>query len=198
MAKSVADKIEETNSSKQVSTTKPKSSTRSLNDLITITIDTALNERPENAHILCNISPVPVLWNEQYKAYYKYLYVIKTEHRIPLLELPLDPRLQEDLDILEVGQYLRCPTHSVALNVRSRLAVGTGEMTRVVEVGMIPKFRAKYAANDKKAEEKVKVENKSHGVGDWLKCKERKEGGVCDCVLDSRTVWDERYNVRVN
>jgi len=93
---------------------------------------------------------------------------------------------------------MKCPTHSVALYVRDRLAVGTGKTVRVVEVDMIPKYRAKFAANTKKAEEKGKEENRSHGVGNWLKCKGRKEGGACDCVFDQRTVWDERCNVKIN
>jgi hypothetical protein len=198
MAKYVATKVEEYDTSKPAAPTKPKPSTRSLHDTITIAINAAIRERREDAHILITISPVPVLWNEQYKPYFKYLYLLNTEHRIPLLELPLDPKLQEDLDFLEMQQYMKCTTHSVGIYVRDRLAVGSGESVRVVEVDMIPKYRAKDAANEKKAEEKGKVENGKHGVGNWLKCKGRKEGGVCDCVLEPRTVWDETCNVKIN
>lgn len=198
MANFVASKVEEYDPSKQAPTTKPKTSTRSLHDTITIAIKAAIQERREDAHILITISPTTVLWNEQYKPYFKYLYLINTEHRIPLLELPLDPKLQEDLDFLEMQQYMKCTTHSVAIYVRDRLAAGTGETVRAVEVDMIPKYRAKHAANEKKAEEKGRMENKSHGVGNWLKCKERKEGGVCDCVFDQRAVWDETCKVKIN
>jgi hypothetical protein len=200
MSKFVASKVEEYDPSKRASTPKPiaKSSTRSLHDTITIAINAAIRERREDAHILITISPTPVLWNEQYKPYFKSLYIINTEHRIPLLELPLDPQLQEDLDFLEMQQYMKCTTHSVAIYVRDRLAIGTGETVRVVEVDMIPKYRAKHTANEKKAEEKGKVENGKHGVGNWLKCKRRKDGGVCECVFDQRIMWDETCNVKIN
>jgi len=76
--------------------------------------------------------------------------------------------------------------------VRNRRELSTGEIVRVVEVDMVPKFRGWDAATEEKAKRAGKEESKSHGVGAWLKCKGRKANGVCDCVLDTRSVWDDR------
>ena len=169
-----------------------------LKYVIKDSIDTAISENPQSAHILATISRQPVLWNEQYKPYFKYSYIIDTPHEIPILTTPLDPKLQEDLDFLEQNLYMKVRTHMVSLDVRNRRALGTGEVVRVVEVDMVPKFRGYHAANEQKAKSAGKEENKSHGVGSWLKCKGRKENGVCDCVLDVRTVWDDKRVIAIN
>lgn len=87
---------------------------------------------------------------------------------------------------------MKWPTHMVELHGRNRRAAGTGEIVRVVEVDIMPKFMCKFAVDGEKAKAVGREEKKAHGVGMWLKCKGRKELGVCDCVLDPRTAWGER------
>lgn len=86
---------------------------------------------------------------------------------------------------------MKVPTHSVSLYVRNRRELTTGEIVRVVEVDMVPKYRGYHAADEEKAKRAGKEEITSHGVGAWLRCKGRKQNGDCDCVLDTRTVWDD-------
>jgi hypothetical protein len=93
---------------------------------------------------------------------------------------------------------MKVPTHSVSLYVRNRREPGTGEVVRVVEVDMVPKYRGYHAADEQKSKSAGKEENKSHGVGNWLKCKWRKERGACDCILDARTVWDDKRVITIN